>query len=522
MSCKILRSLAFILAVCTASTWITPVCAHATAAKQPNIILILTDDQGYGDVGRHGHPVLETPNLDRMYDQSVRFDHFYVSPSCSPTRAALLTGMHEFRNAVTHTLEPREHLYKDAVTLPQLLQGAGYQTGWIGKWHLSYRPGYEPSKRGFDWTATNPQGPRNHFDVEIIRNNKRFPSKGFREDVYFDEAMTFIDQCGEQPFFLYLCPYSPHTPLDAPEALVTKYLNKGLNKTHATYLAMIENIDENLGRLDAFLEQRDLDENTIVIFMNDNGVTEGLDVYNAGMRGCKATVWQGGTRALSFWKWPGQWKPQTVDRLTAHLDVLPTLCQLAGVEIPAELQAELQGFSLLPLLQGDRWAHDDRYLFHNVGRWPAGMAAAHKHAMCAVRKGNYLLLRSAECGHPDCELYQSQCTTMRAVRKGLTTTTYAYGTAQEHWGVTPLGQWMLVDVKKDPGCKTDLSADHPELVAELTAAYDHWWDEQYPIMIARGGDLGDPHESAKAAKLSLEAKAAVEARKKAAAKQGSN
>ena len=484
-----------------------------THFEKPNIIFILTDDQGYGDVARHGHPVLESPNMDQMYDESVRFDHFYVSPSCSPTRAALLTGMHEFRNGVTHTLEPREHLFKDAVTLPDLLKTAGYKTGWIGKWHLSYRPGYAPHQRGFDWTATNQEGPRDHFDVEIIRNNKRIPTKGFREDVYFDEAMTFIDEAGDQPFFLYLCTYSPHTPLDAPEDLIAKYTAKGLNQTHATYLAMVENIDQNLGRLNAFLKKRGLDENTIVIFMNDNGVTEGLDVYNAGMRGCKATVWQGGTRAMSFWKWPGTWTPKTVDHLTAHLDVLPTLCELAGAEIPDKVQDDLEGFSLLPLLDGDGWDHDNRYLFQNVGRWPSGTAASHKYAMCAVRKGDYLLVRSAECEDLVCEQYQSQCTTMRAVRNGLTTTTYAYGTAQEHWGVTAPGHWMLVDVKKDPGCKDDLSKLHPELVSELIAAYDTWWDDQYPVMIARGGDAGDPQESAKAAELAKKAKAAVAARK---------
>ena len=259
-----------------------------------------------------------------------------------------------------------------------------------------------------------------------------------------------------------------------------------------------------------------MDENTIVIFMNDNGVTEGLDVYNAGMRGCKATVWQGGTRAMSFWKWPGNWEPNTVDSLTAHLDVLPTLCQLAGAEIPSKVQDELEGYSLLPLLQGNTWEHGSRYLFQNVGRWPAGTAASHKYAMCAVRKGNYLLLRSAECEDPVCENFQSQCTTMRAVRNGLTTTTYAYGTAQEHWGVTAPGHWMLVDVKKDPACRTDLSQAYPELVSELVAAYDTWWEDQYPVMIARGGDVGDPQESAKAAELSRQAKAAVEARKVAA------
>ena len=490
--------------------------AVGAAQGQPNIVFILTDDQGYGDIGRHGHPVLESPHLDQMYDESVRFDHFYVSPSCSPTRAALLTGMHEFRNGVTHTLEPREHLFKEAVTLPQLLKTAGYKTGWIGKWHLSYRPGYAPHQRGFDWTATNQNGPRDHFDVEIIRNNKRIPTKGFREDVYFDEAMTFIDEAGDQPFFLYLCTYSPHTPLDAPEDLIAKYTAKGLNKTHATYLAMVENIDQNLGRLNAFLKERGLDENTIVIFMNDNGVTEGLDVYNAGMRGCKATVWQGGTRAMSFWKWPGTWKPKTVESLTAHLDVLPTLCELAGAEIPAKTQKELEGFSLLPLLNGKSWDHENRYLYQNVGRWPAGTAASHKYAMCAVRKGNYLLVRSAECDDPVCEQFQSQCSTMRAVRNGLRTTTYAYGTAQEHWGVTAPGHWMLIDVKKDPGCKTDLSKAHPELVSELIASYSNWWDEQFPVMMARGGDAGDPQESAKAAELARMAKEAVAARKIAA------
>ena len=192
----------------------------AVAADKPNILFILTDDQGYGDISRHGHPVLDTPNMDRLHDQSVRFDNFYVSPSCSPTRAALMTGMHEFRNGVTHTLEPREHLNIEATIIPQLLKTAGYKTGFIGKWHLSDRPGYGPHERGFDWTSSNRMGPRKHFDVEMIRNGKSRQTKGFREDVYFDEAMTFIDECAGQPFFLYLCTYSPHTPLDAPPDLI--------------------------------------------------------------------------------------------------------------------------------------------------------------------------------------------------------------------------------------------------------------------------------------------------------------
>lgn len=515
----LIRAVILTGSLCLSSSWAGPEAdLEGGRLTKPNIIFILTDDQGYGDLGRHGHPFLKTPHMDRLYDESVRFDNFYVSPSCSPTRAALMTGMHEFRNGVTHTLIPREHLYQGATLLPQLLKSAGYTTGFIGKWHLGNPKGYHPSDRGFDWCATNVGGPRKHFDVDMIRNGKRFPTKGFREDVFMDEAMAFMDDAGEQPFFLYLCTYSPHTPLDAPEDLIEKYKTDGLSDKHATYLAMIENIDQNLGRLTEFLNERGLEENTILLFVTDNGVTEGLDVYNAGMRGCKATCWEGGTRAMSFWKWPGHWTPHTANNLTAHLDVLPTLCELAGAKIPAELWSELQGVSLVPLLEADRdisWAHDARYLFHHVGRWPSGLAASHKHAMGAVRQGRYLLLRSVPCDDPECAPYNSQCKTLRGVRGGLTKTTYADGTAQYHWGVTPAGRWALYDVKQDPGCRNDIALKNPERVNTMAATYDQWWDEQYPVMLARGGDAGDPNASKNSASRALQHAAKVEARKKA-------
>ncbi|MGZ0708873.1 sulfatase-like hydrolase/transferase [Coraliomargarita sp. W4R53] len=502
ISKKILLTVAVLLAVCARITTLAAGEEEQSKSsnKSPNIIFILTDDQGYGDLQRHGHPYLQTPNTNRLHDESVRFDSFYVSPSCSPTRAALMTGMHEFRNGVTHTLIPREHLYIDATTLPQLLKTAGYKTGFIGKWHLGGSHGYAPDARGFDWTATNPMGPRKHFDPEIIRNGKRTQREGFREDIFFDEAMTFIEESGDQPFFCYLATYSPHTPLGAPEKFIAPFREQGLSEKHATYLAMIENVDYNVGRLLAFMEERGLDENTIVIFMNDNGVTEGLDVYNAGMRGCKATAWEGGTRAMSFWRWPNHWQPHTVDNLTAHVDVLPTLCEIAGVEVPPELQSELEGFSLMPLIESEQpisW-HDDRTLFHHVGRWPSGLAESHKYAMVSAHRGDYLLIRSAPCGDPACEQFQSQCTTMRAVNNGLTTTTYSDGTAQMHWGTTPMGHWALYNVKEDPACQNDISSTHPEVVASMAASYDAWWDELYPTMIERGGDLGDPLASAHA------------------------
>ena len=466
---------------------------RVTAAVQPNILFVLTDDQGYGDLARHGHPLLHTPHLDKLAEDSVRFDNFYVSPSCSPTRAALLTGMHEFRSGVTHTLQPREHLSSSATLLPQLLKEAGYRTGFVGKWHLGGGKGYVPADRGFDWTSTNVNGPRSHFDPVMIRNGKREPRKGYREDIFFDEAMTFIEEAPDQPFFCYLATYSPHTPLAAPEKFLARYRGK-VDEKKAAYLAMVENIDFNVGRILQFLQERGLDKNTLVVFMNDNGQTEGLDVYNAGMRGCKCTIWEGGSRAMSFWRWPGRWKPHQVDHLTAHLDVLPTLCDYAGAEIPAGLQARLEGFSLRPLLEtmeSTSW-QDDRMLFHHVARWPSGLAEKHKYAMAGVRQGNYLLLRSHSCGDPACVPYSSQCTALNLVANGQKTHTYTQGNAAFHWGVSAADRWSLFDSKKDPACEHDLFAEQPELVERLSSAYDTWWDGMYPEMIAAGGDKGEP------------------------------
>lgn len=189
------------------------------AANQPNILFILTDDQGYGDVARYGHPLLKTPHQDSLHDQSVRFQNFYVSPSCSPTRAALMTGMHEFRSGVTHTTEPREHLDLNALILPQLLKSAGYRTGFIGKWHLGNDGKYNPTNRGFDWNSTSAGAATVHFDPVIIRNRVREKRTGYREDLLFDEAMAFIDDAKGSPFFCYLATYSPHAPVKASGCL---------------------------------------------------------------------------------------------------------------------------------------------------------------------------------------------------------------------------------------------------------------------------------------------------------------
>ena len=461
---------------------------QTTLAKQPNIILILTDDQGYGDVGIHGHPYLKTPHLDSLAKESVRFDNFYVSPSCSPTRAALLTGRHEFLGGVTHTVKPREKLSKESVILPQLLSKAGYKTGFIGKWHLGNDPGYRPQERGFQWCSTNQGGPRIHFDPVMVRNGKRYQGKGYREDLFFKEAEQFIEDAGDQPFFCYLATYSPHAPLDAPEDLKAQFREE-LGEKKAAYLAMIENIDQNVGRLLAYLEEKKLAENTVVIFMNDNGVTEGLDIYNANMRGSKCTIWEGGSRAMSFWRYGGKWKPKVIGALTAHLDVVPTLCELASASIDPVVSDKFEGKSLTPLLLGKEspW-HNERVLYQHVARWTGGLASEHKYVMCAIRKGNHVLLKSQPCGNPLCTSSKSQCRNLDRVKQGGVSANYTVKNAQFHWGVTPVDQWALYDSKKDPENINDLSKQHPELVSSLAADYDRWWDNTYPQMIAAGGD----------------------------------
>ncbi len=465
--------------------------AVSAAPVKPNIIFILTDDQGYGDLSAHGHPLLKTPNFDRMHNEGVRFDNFYVSPSCSPTRAALLTGMHEFRSGVTHTREPRMRLHKDAVTLPELLKKSGYRTALIGKWHLggNTEKGYRASDRGFD-LYSNVYA--DLFDGLVHHNEKlvgKVPGK-FREDIYFDEAMRYIEECGDKPYFCEIATISPHTPLGAPERFIAPFRGK-VSDEEATYLGMVANLDYNIGRLLDFLAKRKLDKNTIVVLMNDNGQTCGLDVYNAGMRGCKTTAWQGGSRAFSFWRWPGQWIPHRVDNLTAHLDFLPTICELTGTPLPKRLQGELEGFSLVPLLKakGPLSWHDERMVFLHTGRWASGLADAHKYAKASVLQRHFILVRNRACEEIACTgETRGECDGLRAVEKGSKVGTYTKANAQFHWCVTPSGRWALYDLKKDIACQNDIAEKNPERVKTMAAAYDKWWDDLYPVMIKRGGD----------------------------------
>lgn len=432
---------------------------HADAKKKPNIIVVITDDQGYGDLSCHGNPILKTPNIDKLYARSVRFTDFNVSPTCAPTRASLFTGRHEFRSGVTHTINERERLSLSAFTLSQLLKAVGYINGIFGKWHLGDEAAYRPERRGFDevfihgtggigqtFPGSSGDAPGNkYFDPAILHNGSFEKTKGYCTDIFFDQALKWIDgRRGEkQPFFCWIATNAPHAPLVCKKEDEAKYEGK-VPADVAKFFGMISNIDDNVGKLLAKLKEWNLEEDTIVIFMTDNGGTAGVPIFNAGMRGSKVTPYLGGTRVPFFVSWPGHLpKGVDVDRLTAHVDVFPTLAELTGAEIPKD--AKLDGRSLVPLLKNRNAEWADRTLFTHVGRWPKGKAAESKYANCSVRTTQFQMVRVLD--------------------------------------KKQIGDWQLFDVKADPGEKRNVIDKHPEFAKRLQAEYDRWWDDVQPNLV---------------------------------------
>lgn len=443
--------------------------------RKPNIIFILTDDQGYGDVRKHGNPVLETPNMDRLHDESVRFEDFCVSPSCSPSRCAIMTGMHEFKSGVTHTIYRRNRMNLESITIAQVMKDAGYATGMFGKWHLGHEGEYRPENRGFDETLTTVEDTqRSHFDPVMLRNGVEQQREGYRTDILFSEAISFIERNSDKPFFCYIPTYSPHAPLVVPQEYIDRYKDQVTEK-EAAFLGMVSCIDDNVGRLMERVSQLGLDDNTVVMLMNDNGATHGVDLYNAGMRGCKGTSWFGGTRALSFWRWPGKFRPRLIEGLASHMDIFPTLAELAGTELTDGHRKALDGQSLVPqLTTGD--ALPDRMIFTHQGRWPTGEAARHKYAQCSVRWKQYHLVRNDVCDDPECK---GECRVFRKAMRGATQVAYSASKGQFHYEVTE-GHWRLFDTQNDPAQENDLADNLPEVVEKMTAEYDEWWEQMLP------------------------------------------
>jgi arylsulfatase A-like enzyme len=356
--------------------------------EQPNIIIVITDDQGYGDLSCHGHPFLQTTHLDKLYEQSTRFDNFHVSPTCAPTRAALMAGKAPFKLGITHTILERERMVRGSKTIAEVLQEAGYTTGIFGKWHLGDVESYQPQNRGFDevfihggggigqdYPVTCADVPGNEYFDPVIRHNGIFKkTTGFCTDVFFQHALGWIrDSAGKDPpFFAYISTNAPHGPFIAPEHYKALYRDASCNgnEEHAAFFGMIHNIDDNMGLLMQKLAEWNLEEDTVLIFMTDNGTARGKQYFNAGMKGSKNSLNEGGSRVPLFMRWKGRTKiGMEIQRMTRHYDLFPTLAEIAGAEVPEDLD----GRSLIPLLEYPKgsWIKpwQDRYTFFHRGRW---------------------------------------------------------------------------------------------------------------------------------------------------------
>ncbi len=431
---------------------------------RPNVILIITDDQGYGDLGFHGNPKIHTPHLDRLARESVQFQTFYVSPVCSPTRASLMTGRYNYRTGVVDTYLGRSLMHSDEVTIAEMLSSAGYATGIFGKWHLGDNYPMRAMDQGFRESLvlngggigqpSDPPGGESYFDPLLRRNGEWVRTKGYVSDVITDAAIEFISKNQARPFFTYLAFNCPHTPLEAPEKLYAKYKQMNLKPedfpgdahpipknfapdTTAKIYAMVENIDENVGRLMAKLDDLRLARETVIIFLTDNGPQQPR--YNAGMLRLKGSAHEGGIRVPFFVRWPGHFEGgRKVDRIAAHIDVTPTLLDICRVAKPANVK--LDGLSLLPLLEGEKVSWPDRMLFF---QWHRGDAPEPYRAF-AARSQRYKLVQPNGSGE-----------------------------ARDGWQP----DFRLYDMESDPLERKSIADAHPEVVERMKKAYKAWFRE---------------------------------------------
>lgn len=439
--------------------------ADSLAGSRPNIILVMTDDQGMGDLTCLGNPILRTPNLDRFYGLSTRFTEFHVSPTCAPTRSAIFSGRHEFRNGVTHTIKERERMALSTTTFVQLLKNAGYETGIFGKWHLGDEDEYQPYNRGFTKTFIHGAGgigqsfegscadfPPNrtdkYFDCVILNDDTIVQTKGFCTDVFFTAALGWTKQQIDQkkPFFTYLTLNAPHGPMIAPDEYKKRFLEMGYDGNTAGRYGMIENIDDNFGRLIEKMDQWKAWDNTLVIFMTDNGQAsrtaklrgKRVPLFTAGFKTGKGSPFEGGTHVPAFWRWKGVLgEGVDINELSAHIDLYKTFCELAAVEIPDSVQS-IDGRSMLPLLENKDADLPDRLLFVHQGRWAKGADPNEsKFKNCAVRSQRWRWVNNSE----------------------------------------------LYDISKDPYETTNVADDHPDVIRRLSTAYDKWWADTVPLMV---------------------------------------
>ena len=345
-----------------------------SAGDKPNVIIILSDDQGWGDLGVSGNSNLTTPNIDKLAGQGVTFDRFYACAVCSPTRAELLTGRYHPRGGVYSTSTGGERLDLDETTIAEVFRKAGYATAAYGKWHNGMQPPYHPNARGFDDYYGFCSGHwGSYFDPMLEHNGELVTGNGFIIDDLTDHGLEFIGKNTDRPFFLYLPFNTPHGPMQVPDQWWEKYENKELKQLHhdpgkedieftRAALAMCENIDWNVGRILDRLDDLNLSENTIVIYFSDNGPNSWR--WNDGMKGRKGSTDEGGVRSPLFIRWEGTLEAgRKITEIAGVIDLLPTLTDLAVIDNqPAK---PLDGISLKPLLYGDDITWEDRLIYNH-------------------------------------------------------------------------------------------------------------------------------------------------------------
>lgn len=458
--------------------------ASLRAATRPNVLLIITDDQGYGDLGFHGNPVIRTPHLDRLARESARLGQFYSMPVCSPTRACLLTGRYNYRTGIVDTYLGRSMMDPNEVTLAEMLGAAGYRTGIFGKWHLGDNHPMRPTDQGFAEALvlrggglgqpSDVPGGGSYTDPILLRNGRPERTRGYVSDVITDAALEFVQRHRQRPWFAYLAFNAPHDPLEVPPgAYLDHYRDASFDKlpgpghpypavdrdaTAKTY-AMIENIDDNVGRLLERIEALQLERSTIVVFLTDNGPQRRR--YNAGFHAQKGTVYEGGIRVPCFIRWPGNLAPgHVVDRIASAIDLTPTLLGLCQVPRPTEVV--LDGWNLAPLLRGSSVVWPDRTLFF---QWHRGDVPQRYRAF-AARSQQWKLVQPRQAGDGP-------------------------------WDGTP--EYRLFDMAADPYETRDLAAEQPEVVRQLLSQYEGWFaavtrgrDHTHPPRIALGTRAENP------------------------------
>jgi arylsulfatase A-like enzyme len=435
--------------------------------RKPNVVFVLTDDQGYGDLGCTGNTIVRTPNIDKFYDDCIRFTQFHVGPVCAPTRAGLMTGHYANSTGVWHTYGGRSLLRKDEWTLASALKENGYRTGIFGKWHLGDEYPYRPHDRGFETAIVHGGGGvgqtpdywgNDYFNDTYSVNGQHRKFKGYCTDVFFQQALRFIEANRETPFFCYIAPNAPHTPLNVEKKYSDLYRDK-TNVERAQFYGMITNIDENFGMLRQNLVAWNLEDRTILVFMTDNGTRTGVTVdtmqfvvdgFNYGMRGRKTSEYDGGHRVPFFIRWPeGNLEGgKDIDELTANVDFMPTILDLC--DVPTKEGKTFHGRSIKPLIEGKQeW--EERALVTDSQRnsYPA------KWRRSAVMTNKWRLVNGRE----------------------------------------------LYDIKADQEQRYDVAENYPHVVANLRAEYEKWWeivsrqyDEMIPLLIGRKSTTLTSHD----------------------------